>query len=124
MGDLCDQQLLCPKGQLYRTVGGGIVEGHLNTCVTGHCPVCQKKQRKFFDCPRHRTRGQEGRELKWEVFAPVDENGDEIRPSLGGQQPSTASTQGAGDGSDEWEPQRTNTGVPRKVNVIARARGY
>ena len=43
LGELCDR-LLCEMILLYKTTGGSVVAGHLNACVTGHCPECEQSK--------------------------------------------------------------------------------
>ena len=124
MGELCDR-LLCENILLYKTTGGSVVAAHLNACVTGQCPECEQKQRRFLDCPRHQESRPDApgnpdkpqeREVKWEAFVQVDDNGKVIRPSQRGEQSSTARRQGTNDGGDEWEPQGARSeSTPRKV---------
>eukprot|EP00904_Undaria_pinnatifida_P004965 jgi/Undpi1/1599/HiC_scaffold_11.g04989.m1 len=108
MGELCDR-LLCEKILLYKTTGRSVVAAHLNACVTGHCPECEQKQRRFLDCPRHHESrldapdnpdNPQEQEVKWEAFVQVDDNGKEIRPYRRGEQLSTARRQGTNDGGD------------------------
>ncbi|CAM9859570.1 unnamed protein product [Sphacelaria rigidula] len=115
MGVLCDK-LLCEKVKRYKTTGGSEVTAHLNTCVMGSCGECDKHQRRFFDCPRHRQSAEDVEsipdivrrtEMKWEAFVPVDEKGNEIRrPQRQGRHPRANDDN---DGDESWEPQGTGT---------------
>eukprot|EP00904_Undaria_pinnatifida_P006330 jgi/Undpi1/2827/HiC_scaffold_14.g06204.m1 len=85
--------------------------------TTSGAELVRTKQRRFLDFPRHPESRQDApgnpdnpqeREVKWEAFVQVDDNGKEIRPSQRGEQLSTARRQWTNGSGDEWEPQGTS----------------
>ena len=125
------EKLLCPKEVLYEAADGKEVKAHRSVCVSGFCPECDKKQRRFFDCPRHRgdspsdavpaTPNSTSTPLhshgppstvRWKMFTAVDENG---RP--------TATTSGGRGGEEdfddeEWTPSNGQRQRAKQVNTM------
>ena len=129
MGALCDL-LLCEPVEIFKDDTGSVIKTHRNACVMGHCEKCRRRLRRFLQCPKHgRSIHDEAcdsgeapaaapRELKWEVFVAIDENGNE-RPRSGVQGNSATRRARGSEGDeedDDWEPQGYQKGTTgRKV---------
>ncbi|CAN0086092.1 unnamed protein product [Pylaiella littoralis] len=85
---------LCAKERLYVSKDGTSIEAHKSACVSGHCLHCQRKQDRFFECPRNKgglqrqvqpavsttpatdaTDEPPPGEIRWKIFTNVDSRG-------------------------------------------------